>query len=128
MNDSSICLVRVVEGSLVDPSILNDYPNKVSAKLDNPNWGNLIEVEIPFGQLNLIQRSMTKHYSGPAPWYMDGWVKDDKDHVVCAFGADDGENGKVFVFRRNDKDAFGEVVKYALSKGIPKDQMDFLEV
>ena len=53
---------------------------------------------------------------------------DDPDEIICAFGADDGEGGKVFKFRRDDKKAFQYVKEYALSKGIPEEEIDFLKI
>lgn len=58
---------------------------------------------------------------------MDGFTVDNKDEIICVFGADDGENGKIFIFERDDKKAFQEVKFYALSKGIPEEQIDFLD-
>lgn len=69
---------------------------------------------------------MVKHYETPDPWYMDGHATDNMDEIICAFGADDGENGRIFIFQRNDKKTYQEIIDYAISKGIPKEQVDFL--
>lgn len=69
---------------------------------------------------------MVRHYDDQKnPWYMDGYKEDNKDDLIVAFGADDGEGGKIFQFWRDNEGAIKEVVDYGLSKGIPKEQMDF---
>ena len=45
-----------------------------------------------------------------------------------AFGADDGEGGRIFTLNKGDTNAIEEVVKYGISKGIPKEQMGFYEI
>lgn len=59
---------------------------------------------------------------------MDPKVLDDKNEITIAFGADDGEGGRIFQFRRDDKQIAGEAIKYGINKGIPPEEMDFLEV
>ncbi|MEK7154169.1 MAG: hypothetical protein AAB792_01290 [Patescibacteria group bacterium] len=69
---------------------------------------------------------MVKHYNDPnVPWYMDRYQVDDKNQIIVAFGADDGEEGRIFQFERNDKNEIKKAVDYGVSKGIPKEQMDF---
>lgn len=58
---------------------------------------------------------------------MDGYAIDNKDQLIVAFGADDGEDGRIFEFSRNDAAAIEEVNAYGISKGIPKEQMDFAD-
>ncbi|PIR41979.1 MAG: hypothetical protein COV30_00835 [Candidatus Yanofskybacteria bacterium CG10_big_fil_rev_8_21_14_0_10_37_15] len=119
-------VMHVVEGSLVDSNFLSQFSPKKLDYLDDKNWGYLIEVNLTLDEIKEVQKKMVKHYEGPEPWYMDGYAIYSRDEVICAFGADDGENGKIFVFKRDDKKAFREVKTYALSKGIPEEQIDFL--
>lgn len=121
------CVMRVVEGALIDKSCIAGFPQKVlQIFAEDPNWNQLLEVTVPFSQIKEIQKAMIKHYEGPSPWYMDGWLASDKDTVICAFGTDDGEGGKIFVFRRDDKKTYQEITDYAVLKDIPKEQIDFL--
>jgi isopentenyl-diphosphate Delta-isomerase len=123
-----IYTMRIVEGSLMGKSVLDGCPQKVLQKLEeSENWGNLIEVELSFEKIKEVQKEMIKHYETPDPWYMDGFLKDDNDVIICAFGADDGEGGKICVFNRNDRDAYEKVLNYGVSKGIPKEEMSFLD-
>lgn len=121
------CIIRVVEGALIDKSCIAGFSQKTVEKFDDdPNWNQLLEVTVPFSQIKEIQNSMVKHYEDTVPWYMDGWLVNDKEIVICAFGADDGEGGKIFVFKRDNKKTYQEITDYAISKGIPKEQIDFL--
>ncbi len=121
------CVMRVVEGSLTDKSCIAGFPQKVlQIFADDANWNQLLEISVPFSQIKEIQKAMIKHYDTSAPWYTDGWLANDKNTIICAFGADDGENGKIFVFKRDDKQTYQEITDYAVSKGIPKEQVDFL--
>jgi hypothetical protein len=125
---NQICIMRIVEGSLTDKSVLDGFPQKVLQKLEeNEKWGNLIEVELPFDKIKEIQKKMVKHYETSDPWYMDGFLSSDKNIIICAFGADNGEGGKIYVFNRNDKSAYEKVLNYGVSKGIPKEEMSFLD-
>lgn len=119
--------MRIIEGSLTDPDYLKQFQPKILKKLENPSWGNLLEVELSLDEIKEVQKLMVRHFDSPEPWYMDGWAVGDRNRVICAFGADDGEGGRVFFFNRDDKKAFEEVVKYAISKGIPPEEIDFLE-
>ncbi|OGK29536.1 hypothetical protein A3B02_02325 [Candidatus Roizmanbacteria bacterium RIFCSPLOWO2_01_FULL_42_14] len=117
--------IILYSGSLTDQKVLNLYPHKVKRQLKNPNWGNVVEVYVNQDQLKDIQKAMVKHYTGPEPWYASGQNLN-ADEAICAFGADDGENGKVFIFHFDDMDAYRRVLKYGESKGIPRKVMDFL--
>lgn len=127
MDKSKKYTMRIVEGSLADSTFLNKFSPKKLNYLDDENWGHLMEVNLKLDEIKEVQKKMIKHYEGPEPWYVDGYAIDNHDEVICAFGADDGEGGKIFIFKRDDNDAFKKVETYALSKGIPKEQMDFLD-
>lgn len=118
-------ILRVIEGALIDPDILQNYSPRTIEKF-NDEWKSLIEVTVPFEDIPLIQKLMVKHYEDGTPWYMDGFEVDNHDKIICAFGADDGEGGRIFLFDRSDIEAFNKVKEYAVSKGIPKVQIDFL--
>lgn len=123
-----LCTIRIVEGSLTDKTCLAGLDSRTIQTFDDDaSWGRLLEIKLPFEKIKDIQQYMIKHYEGPSPWYMDGFLANDRDTVICAFGADDGEGGKTFVFHRDDQTAFQKVMSYAISKGIPKGQVDFLD-
>lgn len=119
-------VMRIIEGALTDPKFLDKFSPKKLEYFDD-KWKNLLEVDLTLDNIKEVQKMMVKHYEGPEPWYMDGQATDDKDEIICAFGADDGENGKIFKFKRDDKNAFQKVKEYALSKGIPEEEIDFLK-
>lgn len=117
--------MRIVEGSLLDSKSLDQFNPKKLEYFDD-KWKNLLGVDLTIDEIKEIQKMMIKHYEGSESWFMDGHTAGDPDEIICAFGADDGEGGRIFKFRRNDKKAFQEAKKYALSKGIPEEQFDFL--
>jgi hypothetical protein len=120
--------IRVVRGAFVDPSQLDKLGSTTIEKLERDDWQSIDEVMVNYEQINELQKNMTKHYDNiNVPWYMDGYNSENKDNIIVAFGADDGEGGKVFEFKRNDQMAISEVVNYGIKKGIPKEQLDFLE-
>ena len=94
--------MRIIEGSLTDPSFLNRFSPKKLEYFDD-EWKHLIEVDLSIDEIKQAQKMMIKHYERPQPWYMDGYDIKDKNEIICAFGADDGEGGKIFIFRRNDQ-------------------------
>jgi hypothetical protein len=121
--------IRVVRGAFVDPDLLDELGAKTIEKLEHGGWESIDEVVVDLGRIKELQKNMTRHYDDTVvPWYMDGYDAKDRNKLVVAFGADDGEGGKIFKFLRNDKREIGEVVKYGISKGIPKEQMDFADI
>lgn len=120
--------MRVVRGAFVDPGLLDSLNARMIEKIESSEWISIDEVVCDLEQIRDLQRNMVRHYDDVSvSWYMDGRGEDDQDDVIVAFGADDGNDGKIFQFRRDDRDAVAEVVKYGISKGIPKEQMDFME-
>ncbi|MFA6554138.1 MAG: hypothetical protein WCS89_01380 [Candidatus Paceibacterota bacterium] len=118
--------MRVVRGAFVDQSVLDKLGAKIIENLERDVWISIDEVSVTLEQVGEMQKLMVKHYDDSnIPWYMDGYKEDDKNELIVAFGADDGEYGKVFQFKRNEKDKIKEVVDYGILKGIPKEQMDF---
>ena len=121
--------MRVVRGAFVDPALLDKFSAKTIEKLERDVWVSIDEVIVTLDEIKQLQKAMIKHYDDPnVPWYMDGYEEDDKDELIVAFGADDREGGKIFQFRRSDEKAIKEVVNYGISKGIPKEQMDFYKI
>lgn len=112
---------------MAGPSVLDKFTPQVIENFDNPNWGELIEVELTLDEIKSVQKNMVRHYEDSTPWYMDGYEVGNRDKLLVAFGADDGEDGRIFQFDRSNRAAFNKVVEYARSKGIPEEQMDFLE-
>lgn len=118
--------MRVVRGAFVDSSILDKLGAKTLENLGRDEWISIDEIITDIDQIKEIQKLMVKHYDDPnVPWYMDGYQVDDKNQIIVAFGTDDGEGGKIFQFERNDKNEIKKVVDYGISKGVPKEQMDF---
>lgn len=121
--------MRVVRGAFKDPSVIIKLGFRVIEDLPGDDWISIGEVTTTLDQIKEMQKQMTKHYGDPnVPWYMDGNKENDKDDLIVAFGADDGEGGKIFQFRRDDRDKIKEVVEYGISKGIPAEQMDFHKI
>lgn len=119
--------VNVVSGSLIDISILDPFDKKKIEDFGD-EWGCLFQIEADIKQIKNLQKAMIKHYENSfVPWYMDGFEIKNSDNVICAFGFDDGEKGKIFRFNRNDKKSYEKVREYGISKGIPPEQMDFLD-
>ena len=119
--------IRIVKGALIHPAWLAQFNPRVIKKFENLNWDSLMEFELTLDEIKDAQKQMVKHYSDPTPWYMDGYAVWDHNCILVAFGADDGEGGRIFNFDRNDQGMFKKVVAYAFLKGIPKEQMDFLD-
>lgn len=120
-----IYTIRIIEGSLQDTSVLKN--KKVLEEL-NDNWIRIVQIDANLDQVKVIQKLMIKHYEDSSvPWYLDGYEKNDKNKIICAFGADDGEGGKIFLFDRDDKKMYERAKNYGVSKGIPLRQMGFLE-
>lgn len=122
--------VRVVRGAFTDPTVLDDLGAKQIEKFESGDaWQSIDEVVADLDQIRLLQKRMVKHYDNPnIPWYMDGRGLENSDDVIVAFGADDGEGGKIFQFSKKDIDTLKKVINFGLSKGIPKEQLDFMEV
>lgn len=121
--------IRVVRGAFINPEILDKLGAKCIEKFDRDEWIGIDEVIINYEQIKELQKQMVKHYDDTkVPWYMDGYGTEDKDDIVVAFGADDGEGGKIFEFNRKDGETVDATIKYAISKGIPKEQLNFLEI
>ena len=121
--------IRVVRGAFNTPSLLDELGAKTIERLDRSEWQSVEEITVNLKQIKELQQNMTRHYDDiTVPWYMDGYNVQDKKEIVVAFGADDGEKGKIFQLVRDDKKAMDEVVAYGISKGIPKEQMDFMDI
>ncbi len=118
--------INIVKGALMDPDALNKYNPKIIETFDD-EWECLLEVELGLDQIKDVQKNMVKHHENSTPWYMDGYLVKNEDKILVAFGADDGSNGKIFTFDRFDKETYQKMFEYALSVGIPKEQIDFLE-
>src|SRR3990167_733100 len=127
--ESKMYKIRVVRGAFINPEILDKLCAKCIEKFDRDEWIGIDEVIINYEQIKELQKQMVKHYDDTkVPWYMDGYGTEDKDDIVVAFGADDGEGGKIFEFNRKDGETVDATIKYAISKGIPKEQLNFLEI
>lgn len=121
--------MRVVRGAFINSNLLDEFGSKTIEKLDRNEWLSIDEIVVDIEQIKELQKIMTRHYDdATVPWYMDGYGLEDKNDMIVAFGADDGAGGKIFHFDRNDKEAIDSVVAYGISKGIPKEQMDFMEI
>ncbi len=118
----------MVRGAFQNPDILNDLDAKTIEKLDN-DWISIDEVVTGLDGIRKLQQDMTRHYNDPnVPWYMGGRGVEDESDIIVAFGGDDGEGGRIFEFQADDKKAIQETISYGESKGIPTEQLDFMEV
>lgn len=121
--------MRVVRGAFVDPNILDILGAKTIENLGRDAWISIDEVIATLDQVKELQKLMVKHYDDQdIPWYMDGYRENDKNELIVAFGADDGDNGKIFRFNRGDEAEIKKVIDYGMSKGIPKEEMDFHQI
>ncbi len=121
--------IRVIRGAFVDPIELDNLEAVIIKKIDDPDWQSIDEIVITLDQVKELQKSMVKHSENDkAPWYLDGYEVDDKNKMLVAFGADDGEGGKIFIFDRSDKETINKVAEYGISKGIPAEQMGFGDI
>jgi len=121
--------MRVVRGAFEDKSMLDQLGAKTIEKFERDEWESIDELVVNLEQIKELQKNIVHHFDDKSvPWYMDGDGIEDKDNVIVAFGADDGEGGRIFQFRREDREATSEVVQYGISKGIPAEQMDFMDV
>lgn len=126
---NDIYKIRLVRGAFINPKILDPYNPKVIEKVDRSEWISIDKVTISLESIIKLQKEMIRHFDNPnIPWYMDGYNVKDKDEILVAFGADDGNGGKIFNFKRNDTSSIDEVIKYGISKEIPKEQLDFLDI
>lgn len=121
--------IRVIRGAFIDKSLLDSFKPVLIEKDSDPDWQSIEEIIVEMEDIKKLQESMVKHsLNSKAPWYLDGYEENDKDKMLVAFGSDDGENGKVFIFSRSDVDKIKEVQDYGVSKGIPANQMSFGEI
>lgn len=118
--------IYIYRGALIDQACLNNLTVKVLRTSKNPNWGDWMELIVDKNQFRRVQENLVKHYVGSEPWYTYGFSVNDPNQVIVGFGADDGENGKVFEFRKDDEESYQKMVDYGVSKGIPAWEMDFL--
>ena len=120
--------MRVVRGAFNNESFLDKLGAQTIEKLERSEWKSIDTLTADIDQIKELQKEMIRHYDDiTTPWYMDGYGENNKNDIIVAFGSDDGGGGKLFQFKRDDKDAINEVVEYGISKGIPKEQMDFME-
>ncbi len=120
--------IRVVRGAFKDPSLLDRFGAITLEKLEGDEWLSIDQITVDEDQIKELQKDMVRHFQGSeTPWYMDGYEIEDPDEIIVAFGADDGEGGKMFQFVKDDPEALAEIIEYGISKGIPKEQMDFME-
>lgn len=121
--------MRIVRGAFMNTMLLDQFGARTIQKLEIKEWQSIDEVVIDFKQIQKLQTNMVRHYdNAKVPWYLDGYRLEDKDEILVAFGSDDGEGGRVFQFSREDKEAIARVIEYGVSKGIPKQQLDFMDI
>ena len=121
--------MRVVRGAFKDQKALDELESSVIKDLGDDPWKGIEVVEVGMDQIKDLQKNMTHHFEdATVPWYMDGYAVEDKNKRVVAFGADDGEGGRIFEFPIDDQKAVDKVVRYGIGKGIPEEQMDFAEI
>jgi hypothetical protein len=120
--------VRVIRGAFIDTTKLDSFGAQIIVQTERQEWISLNYVIVNIEQIKELQKDMVRHYDDvEVPWYMDGYDVEDKNNLVVAFGADDGNGGKIFQFKKDDQKAIDEVIAYGEEKGIPKEQLDFVE-
>lgn len=127
--DTTLYRMRIVRGAFADPSVLDKIGAKTIEKLEsNEKWQSIDEIVVTVEQIKELQKDMIRHYDDASiPWYMDGHNIENENDMIVAFGADDGEKGRIFQFSRDDKKSMNEAVEYGIRKDIPKEQMDFMD-
>jgi len=119
--------MTIIEKSLVNKASLNKYKPK-KGKLIDKEWGHYIYVVLTIKEIKKVQTMIVNHWKGEeAPWYIDGYDINDKNEIIIAFGADDGNKGKIFQFNIKDKKANKKFIQYGLSLGIPLEQLDVVK-
>lgn len=119
--------IRVVRGAFADPDVLDRMGAVTVERLEGDKWQSIDELQVDMEQIKLLQKSMTNHFDDKnIPWYLDGLEIGHESNMVVAFGADDGNNGKIFLFDKENETEVTKVIEYALEKGIPQEQLDFL--
>src|SRR3989338_8938530 len=104
--------MRVVRGAFVDLTVLDRLGAVTLEKYERDEWQSLDEVVVTLEEIKELQKSMVHNYDDPdVPWYMDGYDVNDKNKMIVAFGADDGEGGRIFLFERSSKSDIESVVK-----------------
>ncbi len=120
--------IKVVRGAFTNTDFLDIFGAKKVENFDD-EWIELDELLVNLDEVKQLQKLMVQHYNGKTdPWYMDGYEINNKNNMIVAFGADDGESGKIFLFERTNKNKIKEVQQYGISKGIPSEQMDFGDI
>ena len=87
--------IRVVRGAFINSGVLNKLGAKKIEDTEDNNWQSIDELVVDLKQVKELQNNMIKHYQNTTdPWYMDGYNTKDKNEIIVAFGADDGEGEK----------------------------------
>lgn len=121
--------MRIVRGAFMSQSVIDALNSIILENLEGSEWQSIDIVVCSMEQIRELQEVMVRHFNdNTAPWYMDGYNVDDNSEIIVAFGIDDGENGKIFRFDKNNKRAVDEVIEYGIKKGIPANQMDFMDI
>lgn len=112
--------INIYKGSLKNFDVLKDCRIIEKKTLENTNRIEELNLICKLKTIKKIQKVMINHYEDSTPWFLYGNRLHNDDIKVCAFGYDDGENGKIFIFNKDDKTKYGELINYAKSKGIPE--------
>lgn len=121
MTEEQRFIINIYKGSLINFHVLKDCRIIEKKKLENKNWIEELNLICKLKTIKKIQKVMIKHYEDSTPWFLYGNRLFNDNIKICAFGADDGENGKIFIFNKNDKNKYIELVNYARSKEIVKE-------
>lgn len=98
----------IVKNSLNNPEVLNNF-RILKTKMDD-DW-ELIWVETDKAGIKVIRDSLNSQ-----KWYAD-FANDNKGVIVF--------QNKIFEVNVNDKSSWADAIKYGISLGIPKEQLDF---
>jgi hypothetical protein len=121
--------IRIIRGAFLNQGLLDRFSPVKIENVDDPHWISIEECIVTLLEIIMLQKDMIKHApEDKAVWYLDGYEIANKEKLVVAFGADDGEGGKYFLLERSEKDKIREVQEYGISKGIPKGQLNFADI
>jgi hypothetical protein len=114
----------IIEESLADTSVLRDVDvtstevEAVTSEHKTPwvkQW-TLHAVSIEEYKASIVARNLSRSLDPEHVWYAD--FKNDTHHYIVF-------RDKVFFVDRGSKEQYDKVIEYALSRGIPKYQVDF---
>ena len=102
----------IVENSLRDKKVLDEL--RIIKKYQDEDW-TLHDVIVSGEKISKLSDSLVD-----GPWYMDFWKEDGSEGIIVF-------KDKSFIIKSSDKSTWKEAIEYGKSKGIPEEQLDFMD-